>query len=112
MRMDHVDNSEYWEDPDDNGEDVQFYLPSAVEILKTASLLEHLTIEISVYGGRIDFSSLAALAESVSFRQIDIYIVDESETEVVSALGCCEGLKKLIERDVVIHAGAAPRLDF
>jgi hypothetical protein len=80
-------------------------LPSAVEILKTASSLQHLTIDISIdddiVWDKIDFSPLTVLAESfASFRHIDLYNV-----QIVSRLSRYQGLKKLIEQGVlVIHA--------
>ena len=86
----------------------QTQLPSAVQILTTASSLEHLTIKIRVHNRvhrKIDCSPLTVLQESSAFRHIDLYITDVTHTEMVSELARYEGLKKLMEQGVlVIHA--------
>jgi len=90
-------------------------LPSAVKILETASSLQHITIEINDDYGlwhSIDFSFLAALAESASFPHIDLYIKDITHGKVVEKLVHYDGLRKWIEQGVVvIHTDVtAPRL--
>jgi hypothetical protein len=96
----------------DLGDNFFSCLPAAAEILKTASLL-HVTIDIWIDSNigslsNINFLPLTALAESsASFRHIDFYIHSRMEithSEVVSLLARYEGLRKLIERRVlVIH---------
>ena len=108
--MNHEDNSEDTDYPEDVQELCASCLPSAVKILKTASSLQHLTIEIcnDDYGlwRSIDFSSLAKLAESASFPHLDLYITDATHDEVVSKLVHYDSLRKWIEQGVlVIHAG-------
>ena len=85
-------------------------LPSAVEILKTASSLQHLTIGICLeahsFWAKLDFAPLKALAKSpASFHHIDLYVRDITHTRIVSKLSRYKGLKKLIEQGVlIIHA--------
>jgi len=103
------------------------FLPAAMEILKTASSLQQLSIEINLdlsSGYRnfydsatiddVDFSPLTYLAESpASIRHIDIYFNFESRkfthAKIVSLLAKYGGLMELIERGVlVIHMDTAP----
>ena len=84
-------------------------LPTAAKILKTASSLQHITIEILVnsYGvwHLIDFSPLTMLAEaSAPFHHIDLYIMVPF-VEIYPKLARYEGLKKLIKQGIlIIHA--------
>jgi len=102
------DDSEYTDFDEDIQEFCASCLPSAVKILETASSLQHLTIEINKDFGlwhSIDFSSLAAFAESASFPHIDLYIKDITHDEVVKKLVHYDSLRKWIEQGVlVIHA--------
>lgn len=99
-------------------EDYSFsFLPAAIEIIKTASSLHHLTIEISLgLSGledpsidRVDFSPLTALEEiSTSLHHIDLYIFYHHKRdtityfEIMSVLG--DHLGKVIARGaLVIH---------
>ena len=103
-------NSEYSDY--DNAEFCISCLPSAVEILKTASSLQRVTIafindHIRVWHG-IDFSSLAALAESASFHHVDFYCLSVTHSGILSVLTHYESLKKWIENGVlVIHSDEA-----
>lgn len=110
--MNQEDDSEYTDFDEYIQEFCASSLPSTVKILKTASSLQHLTIEIcnGDYGlwRSIDFSSFAELAESASFPHIDLYITDSTrdEDEVVSTLVHYDSLRKWIEQGVlIIHAG-------
>ncbi len=100
------------------------YLPAVIEIVKTASSLQLLSIEICVdfksgFGSlyEIDFSPLTALEEScASFHHIDLSILSNgwriiTLSEIVSLLADCRGLMKLIDQGtLVIHPGEpAPR---
>jgi hypothetical protein len=100
------------------------YLPSAVEIIETASTLHQLTIEIYVdpFGAdleKIDLRPLRALtASSVCIPHIDLYIYTGSpwcpvtRTITDSLLAMHTGLIKLVEQGVlVVHPEeTAPKL--
>ena len=90
------------------------YLPTAAKILKTASSLQQLTIEIYVDPSwtnldTIDLSCLTVLTESSGrLHHIDLYIYTGSPQRrinhsiVVSLLAVHEGLMELIERGVLV----------
>lgn len=105
------------------------FLPAAVQILKTASSLQQLTVEINVdlssgfedtsHCGEhatiddVDLSPLTALTElPASFHHIDLHFNFDwniTHAEIVSLLADFGGLTKLIEQGVlVIHMDNAP----
>lgn len=88
------------------------FLPAAVEILKTASSLQYLTLQIYVSNlhfatlGDVDFSPLVDLPEC---RHIEFYLHSDgsckspiTHTEVVSTIAYHESLKELMERGVLV----------
>jgi hypothetical protein len=96
------------------------FLPAVVEIIKTTSSLQNLTIEIFITGlfvgdlHDVDFSPLSDLVErSASFREIDLYIYSNecsiSRADILSLFTDWDhdgGFIKLIEQGlVVLHLG-------
>ena len=86
------------------------HLPAVVAIFKTASPLQHLTIDIDLdlnvgFFSKVNFPFFTALAEyAASFCHINLYIQDMSDTCIVSLFGEYGGVMALIERGVlVIH---------
>jgi hypothetical protein len=92
-------------------------LPAVIEIIKTASSVQHLNIEIYVEHWRstaghlldeIDLSLLAALA-ALTFHHIDLYIrpilgIPITLSTILSLLADNKGLMKLIDQGrLVIH---------
>jgi hypothetical protein len=102
------------------------FLPAALEIIKTASSLQRLTIEIFITDlfvgplDDVDFSPLSDLVKSAgSYREIDLYIYSStfsiSRDNVLSLLANWDfdgGLIKLIEQGVVVVHLDAPAPSF
>ena len=89
------------------------FLPAAIEILKSASSLHSITLEIKVsfmHGDYdvfddIDLSSLTDLADSMSFRRIDLHFNlnwDPIRTKLISRLANDLGLGELMEQGVLV----------
>ena len=89
------------------------FLSAAIETLKSASSLHSITLEINLKisdGGwaifdHIDLSSLTDLADSMSFRRIDLHFNfdgDSEPSEPISRLVNDLGLTELMEQGVLV----------
>ena len=103
----------YYSSDDDGFDYYQSFLPTAIEILKSATSLHCITLEVNVdfsdgdcaVFDDIDLSSLTDLADSMSFRRIDLHFNFDRDFEpsnLTSRLANDLGLAELMEQGVLV----------